>query len=89
MCRGHDPLFQASWHSLAYQIIYYQCAAHMPPFSIIRKKLRFQHCLRQNFSSEDAKFQNFRSQDPLFLKNLLPGLYFLKPVRHIPTKKKV
>ena len=43
----------------------------------------------QNFSSQDANFQHFYSQDPSFFKeNLLPRPYFWKPMWHTPTKKK-
>ena len=40
------------------------------------------------FSSQEAKFLNFRSQDPSFFKeNPLPRPYFWKPTQHMPTKK--
>ena len=59
-------------------------------FSNFRKVFHFQHCFRQNFSSQDANFPNFRSLDPSFFKeNPLPRPYFWKPVWHTPTKKKL
>ena len=89
MCRGHDPLFsgQSALPSLP---IYHHCAALMPPFSNCKKNFHFQPCFGQNFSSQGANFPNFRSLDPSFFKeNPLPRPYFLKPVWHTPTKKKL
>ena len=90
MCRGHDPLFsgQSALPSLP---IYHQCAAHVPPhFKFLDKFCIFSLVFGQNFSSHDANFPNFHSQDPLFFKeNPLPRPYFWKLVRHTPTKKKV
>ena len=71
------PFLQASRRSLAYQFTI-NALLMCPPFSIFRK----------NFSSQDANFLNFCSQDPSFFKeNPLPRPYFWKPTRHIPTKK--
>ena len=90
MCRGHDPLFsgQSALPSLP---IYHHCAALVPPhFQILEKFPIFSSCFGQNFSSQDANFPNFRSQDPLFFKkNPLPRPYFWKPVWHTPTNKKL
>ena len=70
--------------------IYHQCAVHVPPFSIFRKFCIFSLVLGQNFSSQDPKFLNFRSQDPsVFKENPLLRPYFWKPLRHIPAKKKL
>ena len=88
MCRNHDPLFsgQSALPSLP---IYHQCAAHEHPIFKFRKILHFQPCFGQNFSSQDANFPNFRSQDPAFFKeNPLPRPYFWKPVWRTSTKKK-
>ena len=83
------PFYQASCRSLAYQFtIYAPLMCH--PFSILGEKCIFSLVLGQNFSFQEAKFQNFRSQDPSFFKkkeNLLPRPFFWKPVWHIPTKK--
>ena len=84
-----NPFFQASRRSLAYQ---FSIIAPLwcPPFSNFRKIFHFQPCFGQNFSSQDANFPNFRSQDPSFFKeNPLPRPYFWKPVWHTPTKKKL
>ena len=46
--------------------IYHQCAVHMPtppPFSNVRKKCIFSLVFGQNYSSQEAKFPNIRSQD--------------------------
>ena len=83
------PFFQTSWCSLAYQftIIVYSYAPH---FQILENFSIFSLVFGQNFGSQDANFPNFRSLDPSFFKeNLLPRLYFWKPVWHTPTKKKV
>ena len=48
--------------------IYHQCAAHEPAFSILEKFSIFSPVSGQIFSSQDAKFLNFRSQDPYFFK---------------------
>ena len=58
--------------------IYHQCAAHMPPFPICKKKkcIFSQVVLGQNFSSQDA---NFHSQDLLWFKE--NRLYVWKPTR--------
>ena len=72
--------------------IYHQCAAHVSPhaFAILEKFCIFSLAFGQNFSSQDAKFPNFRSQDPLFFKeNPLPRLYFWNPHGTYPRKKKV
>ena len=90
MCRGlnpDDPLFsgQSALPSIS---IYHQSAAHVPLFPNFRKKLHFQPFFGQNFSSQDANFPNFCSQDPSFLKeNPLPRPYFWKPVWQTHTKK--
>ena len=82
------PFLQASRRSLAYQFTII-APLLCPPFSNFRKKLNFQPCFGQNFSSQDANFPNFRSLDPSFFKeNPLPRPYFWKPVWHIPTQKK-
>ena len=82
------PFFQASRRSLAYQFTII-APLLCPPFSNFRKIFHFQPCFGQNFSSQDANFQNFCSLDPLFFKeNPLPRPYFWKPVWHTPTKKK-
>ena len=88
MCRGHDPFYQASRRSLAYQFTI-NAPLMCPSFSNFGKILNFQPCFWPNFSSQDANFPNFRSQDPSFFKeNPLPRPYFWKPVWHTPTKKK-
>ena len=67
--------------------MHHSCAS---PFTIFKKFCIFSLVFSQNFSSQDAKFQNFRSSDPLFLKeNPSYRPYFSKPMRHIPTKKKL
>ena len=83
------PFFQASRRSLAYQFAII-APLLCPPFSNFRKIFNFQPCFGQNFSSQDANFPNFHSLDPSFFKeNPLLRPYFLKPVWHIPTQKKV
>ena len=58
------------------------------PFSILRKMFHFQPCFGQNFSSQEANFPNFRSQDPSFFKeHPLPRPYFWKPTWHTPIHK--
>ena len=86
--RSSHPLFQASQHSLAYQLIYHQCAACAPYFQV-RKILHFQGLVLAEISAIKIQtFQNFRSQDPMYLKkNPLPRPYFWKPVWHRPTEK--
>ena len=90
MCCGHTPLFsgQSALPSLP---IYHHCTALVPThLQILEKKIHFQPCFGQNFSSQDAIFPNFCPQDPSFFKeNPLPRPYFWKPVWHAPTKKKV
>ena len=87
MCRGHDPLFSCQLALLSLPICQ-QCAAHMPPFSIIRKFCIFSFVLGQNFSSQDANLPNFCSQNPSFFKeNRLSRAYFWKHTQHTPTKK--
>ena len=88
MCRGHDPLFSGQSALLSLPI-YHHCAALMPPFSNFRKKINFQPCFGQNFSSQDANFPNFCSLASFFKENPLPRPYFWKPVWHTPTKKKL
>ena len=81
------PFFQVSWRSLAYQFII-NAPLMCPLFSVFRKILHFQLCFGQNCSSQDAKFPNFHSQEPLFFKESpLTGPYFWKPMWHTPTKK--
>ena len=87
MFRCHDPLFsgQSALPSLP---IYAPLTCRR--FQLLEKKCIFSLVLGQNLSSQDAKFLNFRTQDPLFFKeNPLPRPQFWKPARHIPTKKKV
>ena len=76
MCHSHD-LFsgQSAFPSLP---IFHQCATHVPPpFSNFRNICIFSFVFGQNFSSQEAKFQNFPSHDPSFSQ----------PMWHIPTKK--
>ena len=55
-----------------------------PPFSTFRKICIFNFVFGQNFSSQEAKFPNFRSQDPSFFKeNPLPRPYFWKSARYM------
>ena len=69
-----SPFFQASRRSLAYQFT-----------TILEKVYIFEPCFGQNFSSQDANFPNFCSQDSSFFKeNLLPRPYFWW---RTPTKK--
>ena len=83
------PFFQASRRSLAYQFTI-NTTLMCPPFSIFRKILHFQPFFGQNFSSQDANFPNFCSQEPSFFKeNLLPIPYFWKPMWCTHTKKKL
>ena len=91
MCHSHDPFFlgQSALPSLP---IYHQCAAHVPPppFSISSKILHFQLCFGQNFSSQDAIFPNFRSQDPHFPRKICSLDPILEiPLWHMPIKKKL
>ena len=94
MCRSHDsrhpfirpvgaavmtPFFQASQCSLAYQFPI-NALLMCPPFSIPWKFCIFSLVFGQNFSSQDAKFLSFCSQDPLFFKEVnLPRPYFWNP----------
>ena len=55
MCRGHDPLFQGSRHSLAHKFTV-NSPPLWPPFSIFRKFLDFQPFFGQNSSSPDPNF---------------------------------
>ena len=63
------PFFQASRRSLADQFTL-NASLMCPPFSILRKILHFQPCFGQNFSSQDANFPNFCSQDPLIFQEI-------------------
>ena len=76
MCRGHDPLFQASRRPRGRRSLAYQFTVNAPLlcllFSIFRKFLHFQPCLSQNFNSLDPNFLNFRSQDPHFQGKTVP-----------------
>ena len=65
MCRSHDPLFQASHHSLAYQFSI-KVPLTCPPFSIFRKFCLFSLVFGQNCSSQDAKYLNFAPKTPSF-----------------------
>ena len=70
MCRGHDPLFQFSRCSTLFTI---NVPLMCPQFSILQKICISEPCFAQNFSSQDASFPNFHSQDPSFFKeNPLP-----------------
>ena len=69
MCRGHDPFFQASRRSLAYQLPSLR-PLWCPPFSNFRKIFHFQPCFGQSFSSQDANFPNFRSKTPHFSRKI-------------------
>ena len=66
MYRGHDPLFsgQSALPSLPN---YHQCATHVPPIFNFLKKITFSALFLAKISQE-AKFLNFRSQDPSFFK---------------------
>ena len=87
MCRGHDPFFQTSHRSLAYQFTV-NAPLLCPLFSIFRKFLHFQPCFGQNFSSLDPNFSKFLFLKLLFFKeNPLPRPYILKPAWHTSTKK--
>ena len=80
------PFFQASRHSLVYQFPI-NGPLMCPTFSNSSKICIFRLVFGQNCSSQEAKFQNFRSQDPSFFKeNLLPRPYFWKPT-HTHQKK--
>ena len=90
MCRSHEPgsLFFMPG-SLAYQFPS-NSPLMFPPFSNFRIICIFSLVFSQNFSSQDAKFPNFRSQEPSFFKeNPLPRPYFWNPASHIPTQKKL
>ena len=78
---------QASRRSLAYPFAI-NAPLMFPPLSIYRKKIHFQPHFGQNFSSQDAKFQNFCLRPLIFKENPLYRPYILKRVRHIPKKKK-
>ena len=89
MCRSHDPFFQTSHRSLAYQFTI-NVPLLCPLFSIFRKFLHFQPCFGQNSSSLDPNFSEFSFLRPLFFKeNPLPRPYILKPAWHTSTKKKL
>ena len=89
VCRGHDPLFQASRRSLAYQFTV-NAPLLCPLFSIFIKFLHFQPCFGQNSSSLDPNFSKFSFPRPAFFKeNPLPRPYILKSAWHTPTKKKL
>ena len=67
MCRGHDPFFQASRRSLAYQYALNEPLV-WPSFSIFRKFMHFQPCFGQNSSSLDQTFSKFSFPRPPFFK---------------------
>ena len=84
------PFLQTSCCSLSSQFTIDNRPLMCPLFSIFRKKCIFSAFFGHNFSSQDANFQNFCSQDPSFFKeNPLLRPYFWKPVQHPPTKEKV
>ena len=68
MCRGHDPFFHASRHSLAYQFPNNALLMCPSPFSNFRQICIFSLVLCQNVSSQEAEFLNFYSKDPSFFK---------------------
>ena len=91
------PLFQVSQHSLAYQFTIrgfdgkfnFKVPFIFPRFEFLEKFCIFNLVFGQDFSSQDANFQNFHYKDPSFFKeNPLPRPYFWKSVQHTPTKKK-
>ena len=83
------PFFQASRRSLAYQFTII-APLWCPPFSNFRKIFHFQPFFGQNFSSQDANFPNFRSQDPSFFKeNPLLDPTFGNPCGTHPPEKKL
>ena len=69
MCRCHDPFFEVSRHSLAYQFIL-NAPLMCPPLSIFRKILHFHPCFGKNFSSQGANFPNFHSKTPHFSRKI-------------------
>ena len=81
------PFLQASRPSLAYQFPT-NAPLMCPPFSIFIQICIFSLIFGQNFSSQEPKFPNFRSQDPSFFKeNQLPISYFWKPAAQTQHKK--
>ena len=84
MCHGHDPLFQASRRSLAYQ---FTVNMYEPPCSIYKIFAFWVKIL----SSLDPNFSKFVPNTSFFQENLLSTPYFWKPVWHTvthPPKKK-
>ena len=90
MCSGHDPFFQASRRSPAYQFTV-NAPLLWPPFSIFRKFLDFQPCFGQNFSFLDPNLSKFSfPKTPIFQGKSAPRLprpYILIPAWHIHQKK--
>ena len=89
MYHGHDPIFQASWHSLAYQLTI-NVPLMCPHFQFLEKKKYFSLLVAKFSVFKMQIFQIFCSQDALFFKeNLLRRPYFWKPVfmQHTPTQK--
>ena len=87
MCCSHDSLLlgQSALPSLPN---YHQCTAHVPPFSIIRKKLHFQPYFRPKFQLSRCKISEFLLWRPLiFQGSPLPRPYFWKPAQQILPKK--
>ena len=83
-----------AWHLFSDHLAFpslpfsHQCVAHVPPFSILEKFYFFSLVFGQNYSSQDANFQNFLFPTALIFQRKSASQTLLLEIRAAHTYQK-